>query len=229
MQNKIATGQWWCLPFIPALGRWISVSSRPAWSTELVPGQLGLLHRETLSQKNQNQIIIIIIDKEVLVWACGSSFYGDKKVIWAQEIETSLIYFLPSFFLFIFFLSCIFFWDRFSLCSSGCPGTHSVDQADLRLRDSQLLGLKMCTTMTDLFSFLEKGYLYYFQLCVYMCVGMCVSAGTPGGQRHWVSLEMELQVIVDHLQWVLGTGFWSSVRTIHSGSWSHLSSPSKYL
>ena len=27
-----------------------SLSSRPAWSTELVPGQLRLLHRETLSQ-----------------------------------------------------------------------------------------------------------------------------------------------------------------------------------
>ena len=46
------------MPLIPALGREaeaeadrsISVSSSPAWSTELVPGQSGL-HRETLSQK----------------------------------------------------------------------------------------------------------------------------------------------------------------------------------
>jgi hypothetical protein len=35
-------------------GRQISGSSRPAWSTELVLGQTRL-HRETLSQKNQNQ------------------------------------------------------------------------------------------------------------------------------------------------------------------------------
>ena len=28
-------------------GKWISVSSRPAWSTEWVPGQLGLLHKQT--------------------------------------------------------------------------------------------------------------------------------------------------------------------------------------
>jgi hypothetical protein len=27
------------------------------------------------------------------------------------------------------------FQDRVSLCSPGCPGTHSVDQADLELRD----------------------------------------------------------------------------------------------
>ena len=43
------------------------------------------------------------------------------------------------------------FQDRVSLCSSGCPGTHSVDQAGLELRNSpasasQVLGLKACTT-----------------------------------------------------------------------------------
>jgi hypothetical protein len=30
----------------------------------------------------------------------------------------------------------LFFRDRVSLCSSGCPGTHSVDQAGLELRNS---------------------------------------------------------------------------------------------
>jgi hypothetical protein len=40
-------------------------------------------------------------------------------------------------------------WDRVSLCSPGCPGTHSVDQAGLKLRNlpasaSQVLGLKVC-------------------------------------------------------------------------------------
>ena len=44
-----------------------------------------------------------------------------------------------------------FFRDRVSLCSSGCPGTHSVDQAGLELRNlpasaSQELGLKVCAT-----------------------------------------------------------------------------------
>jgi hypothetical protein len=28
------------------------------------------------------------------------------------------------------------FLDRVSLCSPGCPGTHSVDKAGLELRDS---------------------------------------------------------------------------------------------
>jgi hypothetical protein len=41
------------------------------------------------------------------------------------------------------------FRDRVSLYSFGCPGTHSVDQAGLKLRNppasaSQVLGLKEC-------------------------------------------------------------------------------------
>jgi hypothetical protein len=49
--------------------------------------------------------------------------------------------------LFVFFV----FRDRVSLCSPGCPGTHSVDQAGLELRNlpasaSQVLGLKACAT-----------------------------------------------------------------------------------
>jgi hypothetical protein len=51
-------------------------------------------------------------------------------------------------------LVCLFvlvFRDRVSLCSPGCPGTYSVDQAGLKLRNppasaSQVLGLKACTT-----------------------------------------------------------------------------------
>jgi hypothetical protein len=43
------------------------------------------------------------------------------------------------------------FRDRVSLCSPGCPGTRSVDQAGLELRNppafaSQVLGLKACAT-----------------------------------------------------------------------------------
>jgi hypothetical protein len=35
----------------------------------------------------------------------------------------------PKFFFFLVFQ------DRVSLCSPGCPGTHSVDQAGLKLRN----------------------------------------------------------------------------------------------
>ena len=51
---------------------------------------------------------------------------------------------------------------RVSLCSLGCPGTHSVDQAGLELRNapasaSQVLGLKACTTTpSSIFAFLSQ-------------------------------------------------------------------------
>jgi hypothetical protein len=48
-----------------------------------------------------------------------------------------------------------FFWffrGRVSVCSPGCPGKNSVDQAGIELRNfpdstSQMLGLKACATM----------------------------------------------------------------------------------
>jgi hypothetical protein len=44
-----------------------------------------------------------------------------------------------------------FFQDSVFLCSPDCPGTHSVDQAGLELRNlpasaSQVQGLKVCAT-----------------------------------------------------------------------------------
>jgi hypothetical protein len=50
-----------------------------------------------------------------------------------------------------FVLFCFVFWDRVSLYSPGCPGTHFVDQAGLELRNlpasaSRVLELKVCTT-----------------------------------------------------------------------------------
>jgi hypothetical protein len=34
----------------------------------------------------------------------------------------------------LFLFACFVFQDRVCLCSPGCPGTHSVDQAGLELR-----------------------------------------------------------------------------------------------
>jgi hypothetical protein len=52
--------------------------------------------------------------------------------------------------MYILFLFVFVFGDRVSLCSPGCPGTHSEDQAGFELRNlpasaSQVLGLKACT------------------------------------------------------------------------------------
>jgi hypothetical protein len=53
----------------------------------------------------------------------------------------------------------LFFRDRVSLYSPGCPGTHFVDQTGLELRNllasaSRVLGLKACATTPGYISFL---------------------------------------------------------------------------
>jgi hypothetical protein len=53
-----------------------------------------------------------------------------------------------------------FFFFFFSVCSPGCPGTHSVDQAGLELRNppasvSRVLGLKACATTARLRQILQ--------------------------------------------------------------------------
>jgi hypothetical protein len=81
------------------------------------------------------------------------------------------------------YLFGLVFRDRVSLCSPGCPGTHSVDQAGLKLRNSpasasQVLGLKVCAT-TPGQSFCFKGLFLMFVLCtrVCMCACVCISTG----------------------------------------------------
>jgi hypothetical protein len=66
------------------------------------------------------------------------------------------------------------FQDRVSLCSPGCPATHSEDQAGLELRNSpasasQVLGLKACAMPGALMVFIvffNKLYLFILSLCV---------------------------------------------------------------
>jgi hypothetical protein len=60
-------------------------------------------------------------------------------------------FFLVYFYFYLFIFILLVFRDRVSLYSPGCPGTHFVDQAGLKLRNppasaSQVLGLKACAT-----------------------------------------------------------------------------------
>jgi hypothetical protein len=92
-----------------------------------------------------------------LLWLC---FHSDGITAMHVRISTLLIKLLEigsavacilgywaAFPLFFFF----FFLETGFLCSSGCPGTHFVDQAGLELRNppasaSGVLGLKACAT-----------------------------------------------------------------------------------
>lgn len=54
----------------------------------------------------------------------------------------------------------------------GCPRSHSVDQADLQLKDLfacgiRVLGLKVCAIMAGLLSFLENTDLFNFFLKIF--------------------------------------------------------------
>jgi hypothetical protein len=71
--------------------------------------------------------------------------------------------------------------DKVSLCSPGCPGTHSVDQPGLELRNplasaSQVLGLKACATTA-------WQMLYLLSLCIHTheiyCFNVTVCLSLP--------------------------------------------------
>jgi hypothetical protein len=70
------------------------------------------------------------------------------------------------------------FRDRVSLYSPGCPGTHSVDQAGLELRNlpasaSQVLGLKACATTAWLFFGFWFWFVFFFfflSLCLSLAI-----------------------------------------------------------
>jgi hypothetical protein len=71
---------------------------------------------------------------------------------------------LAMFFCFVLFCFC--FLETGFLCSPGCPGTHAVDQAGLKLRNSpasasRVLGLKACATTPGFCS-----YFYVKEACL---------------------------------------------------------------
>jgi hypothetical protein len=72
------------------------------------------------------------------------------------------------FFLFVCLFFCFGFEAGFLCVALGCPGTHSVDQAGLELRNppasaSQVLGLKACaTTAWPSFDFCSHGLHIFF-------------------------------------------------------------------
>jgi hypothetical protein len=78
---------------------------------------------------------------------------GNIAPLWLAERRMLILSSLVCLFV------CLFFPARVSLCSPGCPGTHSVDQAGLELRippasAPQVLGSKACVTMPDSAHFL---------------------------------------------------------------------------
>jgi hypothetical protein len=74
--------------------------------------------------------------------------------------------------IFLLLLLLFVFQDRVSLYSSGCPGTHSVDQAGLKLRNppasaSLVLGLKVCANPPGSIFHIFIGYFIYLHFKCY--------------------------------------------------------------
>jgi hypothetical protein len=76
-------------------------------------------------------------DKYIL-FVLATLFIGLTKYQTRNNLkENSFHFFVCLFVCFVlgFLFLFLFFRDRVSLCSPGCPGTHFVDQADLELRN----------------------------------------------------------------------------------------------
>ena len=121
---------------------------------------------------------------------------------------------------FCFFCFCFFFFlvfrDRVSLCSPGCPGTHSVDQAGLELRDppasaSQVLGLKVCATklvLMPLQGILSRGFVCLF-VCLFLSIlGLFHCLGNSG-ILSWSSWDFIHQAGPFH--WLVPRPHWTSM------------------
>jgi hypothetical protein len=99
-----------------------------------------------------------------ILWV--SCLYHEASGPLDKRILHDLFCFVLFFCLFGFVcLFVCFFRDRVSLCSPGCPGTHSVNQAGLELRNLpasafQVLGLKASTTTARL------DFFFFFNLFV---------------------------------------------------------------
>jgi hypothetical protein len=88
------------------------------------------------------------------MWLLGFELRTSERAV--SAISPALKFVVDFLLLLVFCFFC--FQDRVSLYNPGCPGTHSVDQAGLELRNlpasaSRVLGLKVCATMPGNFVF----------------------------------------------------------------------------
>jgi hypothetical protein len=99
-----------------------------------------------------------------------------------------------SIYLYMYIYIFSFFQDSVSLCSPGCPGNNSVDQAGLELRNSpasvsQVLGLKACATTARLMGSPMKVHLEKDPLWVHVAIGSLTFCRTCSC-GHWGLLFM---------------------------------------
>jgi hypothetical protein len=141
-----------------------SLETRGCWggSRELSPERCPW-HPLNLILKPCKMVSIDWQDWSGRTWA-ASQLLSFLNVLLFHSSVTLFLLLGKKLVLFLFVCLFVCFQDRVSLCSPGCPGTHSVDQAGLELRNppasaSWVLGLKACTTTTSLKLIVLKMYL----------------------------------------------------------------------
>ena len=135
------------------------------------------------------------------MWACTS------LSLWRLTIPRTC---LPAQF---YLKTLVFFRDRVSLYSPGCPGSHSVEQAGLELRNppasaSRVLGLKACTTTAWPWS-----SFYFFEI-------QSILASTPGcsgQQRQQHPLRWVLKLSEKEVEQMLGESVESAELPLGAG------------
>jgi hypothetical protein len=118
----------------------------PGWGQSLtnpLPPSLPLKSTSTASlSQSPFPPTLCVSNMSLFVRACTCMhIYRGQRSVWGVFLNHPAPFF-------VFCFVCLFVWDRILLCSFGCPGTHSVDYAGLKLRDlpastSWVLGLKM--------------------------------------------------------------------------------------
>lgn len=82
----------------------------------------------------------------------------------------------------------------------------------------------MSFVSSSLFNFLFFEILFLMYVCVHMFVCACECKVPDGGERYWISLELELQSFVRHTKQMLGAKLDPLKSGKHSETLNHLSS-----
>jgi hypothetical protein len=108
-------------------------------------------------------------------------------------------------FYFLLFIYLFGFWDRVSLYSPGCPGTHFVDQAGLELRNPPAFSPTPTPPVLGFFNPTTPGYALIFKMI--MTVSFYLEA-VAILYAHWTCLLLKLLTMYNlSIRQITGLGF----------------------
>ena len=103
----------------------------------------------------QMEYFTVIKNKDKIVFTTLIAFMGFVSCMWHGFC------FLFLFVCLLVFVFCFLFWHRVSLCSPGCPRTHSVDQTGLVLRNPPASASQVLACPAAFFSFLNDLFILF--------------------------------------------------------------------